>query len=169
LRIAGSCLGLRCRRGKSSTRLDAKRPNRQGLVSRILVKPPPSILSNAPSSFRSLMSASRILAVTNIVHRNAFPAVAAQSTPNVRCQPHPLAPARFLHSTTSFWKCGSLQSTSEDPVFKPTIPTDLPPDWQHETYGWTLDTLPRVILLKIPQKAAVSDVKEMFDGLGCAT
>jgi hypothetical protein len=53
-------------------------------------------------------------------------------------------------------------------VSKPIIPTDLPLDRQHETYGWTLETLPRVILLKIPSKATASDVREMLEGIGCA-
>jgi hypothetical protein len=53
-------------------------------------------------------------------------------------------------------------------VSKPVIPTDLPLDWRHETYGWTLETLPRVILLKIPLKATVSDVREMLNGIECA-
>jgi hypothetical protein len=107
-------------------------------------------------------------AAAGIQRCNAISAAAARHTLDVRCQPHPLASVRPLHLTTPYWKYGGLRSASEDPILIPAIPTDLPPDWRHESYGFTVKTLPRVILLRIPLKATESDVRALFTEKGHA-
>jgi hypothetical protein len=127
----------------------------------------PYLLSCIPPLFSSLlMSVSRILVARNaagIVHRNAVPFSVAHFTPVVHHRPHTLAPARFLHSTTPCWTIESQRSSLEGPVSIPSVPADIPPDWQHPSYGFTLETLPRVIfLMKLLGKTTESDVRALF-------
>jgi hypothetical protein len=113
-----------------------------------------------------LMSVSRILVARNaagIARRNAVPSSAAHFTLVVCHRPHTLAPARFLHSTTPCWANESQRSSPEGPALIPSVPKDLPPDWQHSSYGFTLKTLPRVIfLMKLLGKTTESDIRALF-------